>query len=242
MFRFVKTVLLLLLACACVSGATWSGVLRDDKGHPLAQKTVTLHRNQQTIATAATDTAGKFTFVDLVEGSYSVSVGAGQGNAAVRVDIPAGDRLDVSLSLQLVASDHLVVQAEDAATAGAEQRLSSTKVSGLPLNKRDFSQLLLLASGAQTDTNGAANFTAQFAVNGWRVLSQYVFAAQMASIPAIPEGFGGATFLISTMDARSRRSRSRLRRDTGGPPVTQCCQLHQRHHRIRRQPDPRSRV
>ena len=33
-------------------------------------------------------------------------------------------------------------------------------VSELPLNKRDFSQLLLLAAGTMTDANGATNFTA----------------------------------------------------------------------------------
>lgn len=51
--------------------------------------------------------------------------------------------------------------------AGGEQ-LSDKQVSALPLNKRDFSQLLLLAAGTQTDTNGAANFTQQFTINGQR--------------------------------------------------------------------------
>jgi hypothetical protein len=41
-------------------------------------------------------------------------------------------------------------------------------VSELPLNKPDFSQLLLLAAGTMTGTNGSANFTQQFAVNGQR--------------------------------------------------------------------------
>ena len=46
--------------------------------------------------------------------------------------------------------------------------LSSKAVSQLPLNKRDFSQLLLLAAGTMTDANGATNFTQQFAINGQR--------------------------------------------------------------------------
>lgn len=41
-------------------------------------------------------------------------------------------------------------------------------MSELPLNKRDFSSLLLLAAGTMTDSNGATNFTAQFAINGQR--------------------------------------------------------------------------
>ena len=51
--------------------------------------------------------------------------------------------------------------------SGGEQ-LSSQQVSSLPLNKRDFTQFLQLAAGTTTDTNGAANFTQQFAVNGQR--------------------------------------------------------------------------
>ena len=210
MFQFVKTVLLLLLLCVCVTGATWTGVLRDGKGHPLAQKTVALHRNQQTVATATTDTDGKFTFAGVVEGSYSVSIGATEGSAAAQVDIPAGDQLNLSLSLHLVSADHLVVQAEDATAAGV-QRLSSQKVSALPLNKRDFSQLLLLASGAQTDTNGAANFTAQFAVNGQRGTAA-VFA--MDGIDTSDPELGGATFSNFNVDAIEE-----IRSDSGAIPA-----------------------
>jgi Carboxypeptidase regulatory-like domain/TonB dependent receptor len=208
MLSFVKTVLLMLLVCACASGATWSGVLRDDKGRPLGHKTVILHHNQQTVATAATDPDGKFTFPGLVEGTYSVTIGAAESRAAAHIDVPAGDRLE--LSLQLVTADHLIVQAEDGA-AGAAQRLSSQKVSGLPLNKRDFSQLLLLASGAQTDTNGAANFTAQFAVNGQRGTAA-VFA--MDGIDTSDPELGGATFSNFNVDAIEE-----IRSDSGAIPA-----------------------
>ena len=60
----------------------------------------------------------------------------------------------------------------DLQSSGGE-RLSSKQVSSLPLNKRDFSQLLLLAGGTQTDTNGSSNFTQQFAVNGQREPPRY---------------------------------------------------------------------
>jgi hypothetical protein len=49
-------------------------------------------------------------------------------------------------------------QQQTGATGG--EALSSQTVSELPLNKRDFSSLLLLAAGTMTDTNGATNFTA----------------------------------------------------------------------------------
>jgi hypothetical protein len=78
------------------------------------------------------------------------------------------------------------------------EKLSSKQVSALPLNKRDFSQLLLLAAGTQTDTNGAANFTQQFTVNGQRG-SATVFS--MDGIDTTDPELGGATFSNFNVDA-----------------------------------------
>ena len=78
------------------------------------------------------------------------------------------------------------------------ERLSKEEVSMLPLNKRDFSQLLLLAAGTMTDTNGAANFTQQFAVNGQRG-STTVFA--MDGIDTTDPQMGGSTFSNFNVDA-----------------------------------------
>jgi hypothetical protein len=82
--------------------------------------------------------------------------------------------------------------------ASGGERVSEKEVSTLPLNKRDFSQLLLLASGTMTDTNGAANFTQQFAVNGQRG-STTVFA--MDGIDTTDPEMGGATFSNFNVDA-----------------------------------------
>ena len=68
----------------------------------------------------------------------------------------------------------------------------------MPLNKRDFSQLLLLAAGTMTDTNGSANFTQQFAINGQRGTAA-VFAMDGAD-STDPE-VGGATFTNLNVDA-----------------------------------------
>jgi hypothetical protein len=77
------------------------------------------------------------------------------------------------------------------------EHLSSGEVSSLPLNSRDFSKLLLLAAGTMTDTNGAANFTQQFAVNGQRGTAT-VFALDGADTTD-PE-MGGATFSNFNVD------------------------------------------
>jgi hypothetical protein len=87
--------------------------------------------------------------------------------------------------------------AAESKSSGGES-MSKEEVSTLPLNKRDFSQLLLLASGTMTDTNGAANFTQQFAVNGQRG-STTVFA--MDGIDTTDPEMGGATFSNFNVDA-----------------------------------------
>jgi hypothetical protein len=91
----------------------------------------------------------------------------------------------------------LIVTRENTKGTGGEQ-LSSQKVSELPLNKRDFSNLLLMAAGTMTDSNGTTNFTAQFAVNGQRGV-EAVFAMDGADI-SDPE-MGGATFSNFNVDA-----------------------------------------
>jgi hypothetical protein len=76
--------------------------------------------------------------------------------------------------------------------------LSSKEVSSLPLNGRDFSQLLHLVAGTMTDTNGAFNFTQQFAVNGQRGTAA-VFA--MDGVYSSDPEMGGDTFDNFNVDA-----------------------------------------
>jgi hypothetical protein len=87
-----------------------------------------------------TSATGQFAFGGIAPGNYTLSV-----SAAGKI---------------WTAADSVVIK--DGTTLGCNQ------VSSLPLNERDFSKLLLLAAGTMTDTNGAANFTQQFAVNGQR--------------------------------------------------------------------------
>lgn len=87
--------------------------------------------------------------------------------------------------------------APESKSSGGE-RLTKKEVSTLPLNKRDFSQLLLLAAGTMTDTNGAANYTQQFAINGQRGVTT-VFA--MDGIDTTDPEMGGATFSNFNVDA-----------------------------------------
>ena len=112
------------------------------------------------------------------------------------------DDVAVSGVLELSATEavvRVITSGEGKRTQGSGgENLSSGEVSSLPLNERDFSKLLLLAAGTMTDTNGAANFTQQFAVNGQRGVAS-VFAMDGADTTD-PE-LGGATFSNFNVDA-----------------------------------------
>jgi hypothetical protein len=102
------------------------------------------------------------------------------------------------VALTLSARGELTVALLQSVSATGGEELSSQAVSELPLNKRDFSSLLLLAAGTMTDANGATNFTAQFAINGQRGV-EATFAMDGADI-SDPE-MGGATFTNFNVDA-----------------------------------------
>ena len=197
----ILAAVLIALPCSICSGqqenASWQGALRDAAGNAGASAIVTLENANHHWA-AATDTSGTFRFTNLAPGSYSVSVRQGElvARSQTNLDVPAGARLEASLRLTAAGTVELLIAVGPSATGG--EHLSSKSVSGLPLNKRDFSQLLLLASGTQTDTNGAANFTQQFAVNGQRGTAA-VFA--MDGVDSTDPEMGGATFSNFNVDA-----------------------------------------
>ncbi len=111
-----------------------------------------------------------------------------------------GEALEAWLELSTDQKNLLVRFAPESVSgqAGGGERLSSREVSALPLNRRDFGQLLLLAAGTMTDINGAANFTQQFAVNGQRGTTA-VFS--MDGVDASDPQLGGATFANYNIDA-----------------------------------------
>jgi hypothetical protein len=145
---------------------------------------------------ATTDKKGRFGFRAVPSGEYSLAIECRgtTANYAKRLQLP--DLRSAAMVLESTGTV-LFLEAEQRKSTGGE-RLSNKEVSGLPLNKRDFSQLLLLAAGTMTDTNGAANFTQQFAVNGQRGTAA-VFAMDGVDI-SDPE-IGGATFTNYNVDA-----------------------------------------
>jgi hypothetical protein len=178
--------------------AAWSGVLRNAGGAPIAEAKVRLSSGALKVE-GRTGSDGKFLLPFLPAGNYHLSVAAKGSTVecAQPVDLMAGGPAAV---LTLSGRGELTVvtaQTKGQTGTGGEQ-LSSQAVSELPLNKRDFSTLLLLAAGTMTDANGATNFTAQFAINGQRGV-EATFAMDGADI-SDPE-MGGATFSNFNVDA-----------------------------------------
>src|SRR5258705_6570321 len=181
---------------------SWNGVLRDGAGNPVLGARVTLSAiAKKADYSAATSASGQFSFLDLPGGNYQLSVVA--NGKTWRADKPLiikdGIVLTVGLQLSPAEEARLTILTEGVSKqASGWEHLSKDEVSGLPLNSRDFSKLLLLAAGTMTDANGAANFTQQFAVNGQRG-SATVFAIDGADTTD-PE-MGGATFSNFNVDA-----------------------------------------
>ncbi len=209
-FRFIHAAgwllaLALILSLATSSAAAqqavqvvWRGILHDAAGAPISGAEIELAGHDAS-ASALTGPDGTFLLKALPAGQYRLTVKANGSTveSAQAVELAAAAQaamLTLSGRGELTAT---ALKGADQAATGGEQ-LSSQAVSSLPLNKRDFSSLLLLAAGTMTDTNGATNFTAQFAINGQRGV-EATFAMDGADI-SDPE-MGGATFTNFDVDA-----------------------------------------
>ena len=183
------------------TGVSLTGVVRDDARQPVKAALVLNDANNTRRYLAESSTEGRFAFAGIQPGIYRLSVKSGEKEW--RSATPVVVETVLSLSLTLTASGQVVYRStadpqETKAQASGGEHLSSSEVSSLPLNARDFSKLLLLAAGTMTDTNGAANFTQQFAVNGQRGVTT-VFA--MDGFDTTDPEMGGATFSNFNVDA-----------------------------------------
>ncbi len=201
---FVVFVTLVIAPCS-FSATTWNGVLRDAAGKPVAGAKITLRGSSgNRTYEARTSAGGAFVFAGIEADTYTLAAEAAGKTWTASKPIVISEGIAPNLELTLSAQDQTlgVVVAGPAQGTGKKgtggEHLSSEEVSGLPLNERDFSKLLLLAAGTMTDTNGAANFTQQFSVNGQRGVAS-VFAMD-GGTTTDPE-LGGATFANFNVDA-----------------------------------------
>jgi len=187
---------LLIAAGAWAQQPVWQGVLRNAAGAPIPSAKVRLS-GSGVQAEAITTADGRFKLPALLPGQYRLTVEANGRKIEYAQPINLA-QASPAVALTLSSRGELSVTILKGQTATGGEELSSQAVSELPLNKRDFSTLLLLAAGTMTDTNGATNFTAQFAINGQRGV-EATFAMDGADI-SDPE-MGGATFSNFNVDA-----------------------------------------
>ena len=176
----------------------WQGVVQDAGGAPVPGAVIRLAEKSRKFS-ATTGIDGKFRLKGLTAGQYKLSVSANGHTVTYSQPVNVAAVSPGAVVLTVSEQGITVGEAEqgEPRTTGGE-KLSSQAVSELPLNKRDFSQLLLLAAGTMTDANGATNFTQQFAINGQRGV-EATFAMDGADI-SDPE-MGGSTFSNFNVDA-----------------------------------------
>jgi hypothetical protein len=145
---------------------------------------------------AVTTESGGFHFAASARGSYELTVTF--GGRLFRMAAPVAIPTEGNSRVTLLADGSIAIAQDSQAQASGGETLNRKTVTSIPLNKRDFSQLLLLAAGTMTDTNGATNFTQQFAVNGQRgVEAVFAFDGADSSDPEM----GGATLSNFNVDA-----------------------------------------
>ncbi len=212
--HLLRLPILFLLSAVAQAGpdATWEGLLTDSTGKPVAEAVIRMHSSSGgRDSTAVTSLEGRFTVAHIRPGLYALSVATAGRDWLLPTEFIVGEGALLTVNLELSASGQLLLKqtslTSDATGAsptgpGAQgsggEHLTGAEVSALPLNVRDFSKLLLLAAGTMTDTNGAANFTQQFAVNGQRGTAT-VFS--MDGFDTTDPEMGGATFSNFNVDA-----------------------------------------
>ena len=196
--RIVATIGILAWTRASAEAQTstdWNGTVRDTARAAVAKAELVLQASGNRYAAVSTEN-GSFHFAAPARGSYKLTVNF--GGKAFRSSTPVAIPMEGSSRVTLRPDGSVVIEPETETQSSGGETLNRNAVTSIPLNKRDFSQLLLLTAGTMTDTNGATNFTQQFAVNGQRGVAA-VFALDGAD-SSDPE-MGGATISNFNVDA-----------------------------------------
>ncbi len=158
-FSFLAIVVTLLLspnsAKAQLSAGSVTGIVRDASGSAVADASVTLRNVDTTIErkTVSND-AGNYAFLNLGPGKYALEATA-PGFATKRVAefiLAVNQTASIDVSLQVGSQSEVVtISAEteqlDVSTADLGTVIATKQVNDLPLNGRNFTQLLSLTPG-----------------------------------------------------------------------------------------------
>ena len=148
-------------AVAQQTEARIAGTISDQNGGVLPGVTVTVTSSATGAArTAVTDEQGRYTITNLPPGTYTVAAElSGFGASKQDVSVGLGDRKTVDASLQVAGLTESVTVAAAASTmdltsARIGVNVSPEEIEQLPVNGRNFANLMTLATGATSDGNG----------------------------------------------------------------------------------------
>ncbi len=176
---------ILLAAMLCLSAslapaqtitASITGTVNDPTGATIPDGTVTATNTETNVrTTATTNAAGNYTFSFLRVGNYTITVESKGFKKSVigpfKMEANQVGRIDVKLELgdttQTVEVTDVgpLLQTETQATGDT---LSSSKLTSIPLNGRNFAALTLLIPGAVSTAPNAMNTVARFQGSGSR--------------------------------------------------------------------------
>jgi len=183
---FVLLVVMAASARAQFDTATVLGTVTDPSGAVVPNSQVALHNTATgALATVSTDERGEFRFVDVSIGSYELKVAVqGFQPAVARFELTVGARQRVDVSLRLAtaaASVTATAEATQLETESSErgQVVNEREIAELPLNGRQYSQLVQLTAGVVPSPNqlgtGYTQREGSFNVNGLRsVFNNYL--------------------------------------------------------------------
>jgi len=176
---FLFFLILAASARAQFDTATVLGTVTDPSGATVPHCNVGLHNTGTgALVTAITDDRGEFRFVDASVGSYQLELEAGGFQpATVKFELTVGARQRVDVKLQVasvVTSVAATAEATQLETESSErgQVINEREIAALPLNGREYSQLVELAPGVvPSPSELGTNYTQRegsFDVNGLR--------------------------------------------------------------------------
>jgi len=156
-----------------VATARISGTLTDESGAVLLGATVqTKNVEMGSSRSAVTDSGGRFSIADLPVGSYDVKASGAGMETVVRSDVvlTVGASLVLDFTLKVGrASENVIVNSQvsrvETQNAAISNLVTSEQLHDLPLNGRDFEQLILLAPGVSLVPSSLGQATTQTPTN-----------------------------------------------------------------------------
>ena len=151
---------------AQVSTGTILGTVTDSSGAAIAETQIqTKNSGTGVVQTTVTDGQGRFTVPGLNVGQYEVSASKAGFQTAVRqnVALTVGGQFVVDFTLPVgTAQQTVTIQSEvsqvDTATSTVANLVEQKQIVDLPLNGRNFQQLITLAPGVQVAQTATTSF------------------------------------------------------------------------------------